>query len=120
MKIKERLNQLRKDVELVFVILKDSNTPLYTKVLAYVTIGYALSPIDLVPDFIPFFGYLDDLLVLPLLVYLTIKSVPKTVLEECKKKTLVERPKKEWYYALPIFAIWVLILIWILKGFRMI
>ena len=81
--------------------------------------AYALSPIDLIPDFIPLLGYLDDLIVLPLLVSLTVKLIPEDVWEQCKREAenMWENGKpKKWYYALPIILFWVVILLLILKA----
>ncbi len=77
------------------------------------------SPIDLVPDFIPVLGYLDDVILLPMLVALTIKFVPKDVLERYRKQATgmwKEGKPKKWYYAIPIVLIWVLIIALILKA----
>ena len=75
--------------------------------------AYALSPIDLIPDFIPVLGYLDDLIILPLLVALTVKCIPRDVYaqhrEQAKDLWADGKPKK-WYYALPIVLVWVLII----------
>ena len=70
MTLKERAGKLKADVPAVFLALKDGETPLSAKVLAAVTVGYALSPVDLIPDFIPVLGYLDDVLLLPALIAL--------------------------------------------------
>ena len=116
MTLKERASKLKRDIPAVFLALKDKRTPVMAKILAAVTVAYALSPVDLIPDFIPVLGYLDDVLLLPGLVALTIKLLPRKVLEECRQKAegmwRDGRPKK-WYYALPIVAVWI-ILIWLL------
>ena len=110
---KERARSLKKTVPAVFLALKDKDTPVIAKVLAGITVGYALSPIDLIPDFIPVLGYLDDVILLPALIALTIKLIPATVWE--RNLALAEnmwqdgKPKK-WYYAIPIVLIWLLIL----------
>lgn len=79
MNIKERAKKLKSDVPAVYIALKDQETPRMTKVLAFLTVAYALSPIDLVPDFIPVLGYLDDIILLPALVALTVKRIPAEV-----------------------------------------
>jgi uncharacterized membrane protein YkvA (DUF1232 family) len=61
-------------------------TPWYAKALGLFVVGYALSPIDLIPDFIPVLGYLDDVILLPALIWLTIRMLPPAVLEECRAK----------------------------------
>lgn len=119
MNLKERAKKLKADIPAVFLSLKDKDTPFYAKLTAAMTIAYALSPIDLVPDFIPILGYLDDVLILPLLVALTVKLIPKDVWE--RNRAAAEnmwdgkRPKK-WYFAIPIVIIWLLILWLIVKA----
>lgn len=70
MNLRDRAKQLKVDIPAVFIALKQKETPLPAKILAAVTVGYALSPIDLIPDFIPVLGYLDDVLLLPALTFL--------------------------------------------------
>ncbi len=97
-----------------FIALKDPDTPTIAKILAGITVGYALSPIDLIPDFVPVLGYLDDIIILPVLVWVTVKFIPEEVWQSSKDKAAdvwrAGKPKK-WYYAIPIVAIWAL-LIW--------
>jgi uncharacterized membrane protein YkvA (DUF1232 family) len=116
MKLKERARQLKTDIPAVFLSLKSKETPLIAKILAGITIGYALSPIDLIPDFIPVLGYLDDLIILPVLVALTIRLIPGEMLERFRREAegmwQNGKPKK-WYYALPIVLVW-LFMIWLL------
>ena len=82
--MKERAKQLKRDIPAVFMALKDRDTPILAKVLAWFTVAYALSPIDLIPDVVPVLGYLDDLLILPALVTITLKLIPKDVMERCR------------------------------------
>lgn len=75
-----------------------------------------LSPIDLIPDFIPVLGYLDDVLLLPILVAATIQLIPKLVWDDCKKQSAglwANGKPKKWYYALPIVFLW-MVLIWLI------
>jgi len=65
-------------------VLKHPRTPRVSRLLLGAAIAYAVSPIDLIPDFIPVIGHLDDLIVLPLLIWLAIRWIPKDVIEECK------------------------------------
>lgn len=112
MSLKERARALKADIPAVYLCLKDKETPCPAKLMAAVTAAYALSPIDLIPDFIPVLGYLDDLILLPLFAWVTIKLIPPEVLE--KNRRLAEgmwengKPKK-WYFALPIALFWALI-----------
>lgn len=117
MDLKKKAKQLKTKIAALFLALKRKDTPLPAKIVAGITVGYALSPIDLIPDFIPILGYLDDLIILPLLIALSIKLIPKTILEECEAQALGmwrnDKPKR-WVFALPIIAIWVLIAVFIL------
>ncbi len=117
MNLKERAKRLKSDIPAVFLALKAKETPWYAKVCAAITVAYALSPVDLVPDFIPVLGYLDDVILLPLLVALTVKFVPKETFqkyrEEAEEMWENGKPKK-WYFAIPIIILWVLLIWWIL------
>lgn len=113
MSLKEKAKQLKTDIPAVFLALKDRKTPWYAKMFAFLTVAYALSPIDLIPDFIPVLGYLDDLIILPLLVALTIKFIPGEVFEEYRKQAQdlwQDGKPKRWYYAIPIVLVWAFII----------
>lgn len=113
---KERAKELKTDIPALFLALKDKDTPIIAKIFAGITVAYALSPIDFIPDFVPVLGYLDDLILLPLLAAVTIKFIPKGVIERNRRlaKGLWDNGKpKKWYYAIPIAAIWVGIILWI-------
>lgn len=103
MSLKARAKQLMIDIPAVFLALKHKSTPLLGKILAGITVGYALSPVDLIPDFIPVLGYLDDVILLPLLITLTLKLIPKDVMEECRENAediWKDGKPKKWYYAI--------------------
>jgi len=113
MNFRKRAKQLKTDMPAVFIALRRKGTPIPAKILAGVAVAYALSPIDLIPDFIPVLGYLDDVILLPALIALTIKLIPDDVFAECRKESedlwANGRPKK-WYYAIPIVVFWLLII----------
>lgn len=119
MNLKERAKQLKTDIPAVFLSLKSKDTPLIAKILAGITVGYALSPIDLIPDFIPVLGYLDDIIILPALIALTIKLIPKDTFDKFRKEAegmwQSGKPKK-WYYATPIAVIWLVVICLIIKA----
>jgi uncharacterized membrane protein YkvA (DUF1232 family) len=119
MTLKARAKRLKIDVPAVFIAMRRRETPLIAKIFAGLTVLYALSPIDLIPDFIPVLGYLDDLLILPALIALTIRFIPADVFAQCRRESeglwADDKPKK-WYYALPIVTIWLLILFLIVKA----
>ncbi len=117
--LKEQSKKLKRDIPEIYIALKDKSTPFLAKLAAAATIAYALSPIDLIPDFIPVLGCLDDLIVLPALAALTIKLIPKEKLNECRKRAemLWENGKpKKWYYAIPVVLVWILILLGIVRA----
>ena len=116
---KERAAALKIDIPAVFLALKAKETPLIAKIAAGITVAYALSPIDLIPDFVPILGYLDDVILLPALVSLTLKLIPSDIMEACRTQAkgmwTDGRPKK-WYYAIPIIIVWALIAFVIVKA----
>ena len=111
MNLKERATQLKTDIPAVFLSLKSPETPWHAKALAALALVYALSPIDLIPDFIPVLGYLDDLIILPALIALTIHFIPKDTFEryrlEAQGMWQDGKPKK-WFYAIPFIITWML------------
>lgn len=113
MRLKERAKKLKTDVPAIFLALKHKKTPWYAKIVAFSVIVYALSPIDLIPDFVPLLGYLDDIIILPALIALTVKLIPKDVFLECREKSegmwQSGKPKK-WYYAIPFILIWLCVI----------
>jgi len=111
MKINERVNVIKQKSAQVYVALISGQTPWYAKVVASLAIVYALSPIDLIPDFIPILGYLDDIIILPILITLCIKLIPKDIWDsyELRSKSIWENGKPTKYiYALPIVSLWIL------------
>ena len=120
MTLKERASSLKREIPAVFLALKDERTPVFTKILAAVTVAYALSPVDLIPDFVPVLGYLDDVLVLPALIALTVRRIPPEVLASCRERAegmwQNGRPKK-WYFALPVVGVWLLLALLVWKAF---
>ncbi len=105
--------QLKKETYTVYLASIDRRVPWYARILAGVTVAYAFSPIDLIPDFIPVFGYLDDLIIVPLGIWLVIKMIPPEVLAECREKAAAEIERGK-----PInrAAAAVIIIIWIGLG----
>lgn len=119
MTFKEQVKKLKTDIPAIFLALKDKDTPIAAKIFAGITVAYALSPIDLIPDFIPILGYLDDMILLPVLVAVTIKLIPKDVMERNRKlsENLWKNGKpKKWYYGIPIVLIWICIIWCIVKA----
>lgn len=110
---KKTLRDVKEAIPTIYLALRDRRTPLGAKLLAGFTLAYALSPIDLIPDFIPFLGYLDDLLILPLLIGLTRLLIPRDIWEDKRAQTRemgVQSGGKKLYYSLPVLLIWGLII----------
>lgn len=83
---KERAGKLKTEIYTLYLAYKDPRTPWYAKVFAAAVVGYAFSPIDLIPDFVPVIGYLDDLVIVPLGVFVAMKMIPSQVMEESRAK----------------------------------
>ncbi|SHI65667.1 YkvA family protein [Parasporobacterium paucivorans] len=112
MNLKEKAKALKIYIPALFIAMKRKDTPLAAKIFAGITVGYALSPIDLIPDFIPVLGYLDDIVILPLLASLAIKFIPNEIMEECKaeaEEMWKDGKPIKWYYAIPIILFWILV-----------
>lgn len=111
--LKAKAKIIKKDIKRVYIVSISKDTPWYVKMVGGIAIVYALSPIDFIPDFIPVLGYLDDLIILPLLIMLTIKLVPKEIwdrTEEQAKNIWHDGKPKKFYYAIPIVLVWFCIL----------
>lgn len=105
--LKEKIKKLKQETVPIYYALFDRRTPLSAKLLAALTVTYLLSPIDLIPDFIPVLGLLDDLIIVPLLITATLKLIPQYVLDDIKSKIdSKERLPTKWYYALPVVVLY--------------
>ena len=97
---------------MVWLGARDPRVPWLAKVLGAVAAGYALSPIDLIPDFIPVLGYVDDLVIVPLLLYLALRLIPPVVRQELRAEAarrIADRPSSRW-------AAVVVVMIWLVAG----
>lgn len=111
--LKKRAKALKKNISVIYYAGKDPRLPKKLKLLIIFTIGYALSPIDLIPDFIPVLGYLDDLIILPALIVLIVRQIPENIMDDSKKRA-EEEPlllKKNWVFGVLFILIWVLIIL---------
>jgi uncharacterized membrane protein YkvA (DUF1232 family) len=104
---KEWARTIRRDVHALYLASRDPRVPWHAKVLALAVAGYALSPIDLIPDFIPVIGYLDDLIIVPIGILLVIRLVPAEVMAEHRElaEAAQDRPVSRGAAA-AIIAIW--------------
>jgi uncharacterized membrane protein YkvA (DUF1232 family) len=117
-RIKQKASDLRDQLIIVYHSYKHKDTPWYAKIIAIIVVSYALSPIDLIPDFIPVIGYLDDLILIPIGIYITLKLIPKHVLLECKSMDLTyQRSIGSLIVTVLVIAVWGIILIQLLTLF---
>ncbi len=103
---------LKRDVLALYLAMRDPRVPWYVKALAAIVAGYGLSPIDLIPDFIPVIGYLDDLLLLPLGIWLVIRLIPDEVMADLRKQAarrLTEKRPRSNVAAFVIIVIWLVL-----------
>lgn len=119
--LKQRARAIKRDTYAVYLACRDPRTPWYAKVVAGAVAAYALSPIDLIPDFIPVLGYLDDLIIVPLGLALAVKLIPRPVLIDCRAaaQAAAEKPTNRTAAAV-IVAVWLAaagLLIWLAYGF---
>jgi uncharacterized membrane protein YkvA (DUF1232 family) len=120
---KARARSLRRDTLALYLASLHPQVPWYAKAVMAVVVAYALSPIDLIPDFIPILGLLDDLILVPLGIALAIRLIPSGVMEECRQKatTLIARPTN-WLAAVIIVLVWLgllaLLVWWLVRIFR--
>ncbi len=85
-KLKSISKELKREIKMYRLVLEDRHTPRFAKFLLGLAVGYLLLPFDLIPDFIPVLGQLDDLIIVPCLVILALKMIPKEVIEDCRRK----------------------------------
>lgn len=107
-KLKARARKLKSQVYVLYYASRHPRTPWYAKLVVLAVVAYALSPIDLIPDFIPVLGYLDDLILLPLGIALALRLIPEDVMRECAEKA-AERGAgsgKNWKAATVVIAVW--------------
>ena len=107
---REKAEQLKNETYALYLAFRDPGVPWYAKVFIAGIVGYALSPIDLIPDFIPVIGYLDDPVIVPAGVYLALKMIPAEVLGECRMKAKTEamESKSKWLIAGIIVLTWII------------
>lgn len=123
--LNQRLQQwarrLKSDVIAMYFALKHPQTPLYAKIFAAIIVGYALSPIDLIPDFIPILGYLDDVILLPIGIAIAIRLIPASVLDACRQEAKNNPPAmkpKNWIAAYVIVMLWIIVLYALFKWLK--
>ena len=123
-RLKRRAARLKRQVWAIFLAWKDPATPFPAKAVIAVTIAYAVSPIDLIPDFIPFLGQLDDLIIVPALIVLALRMIPPEVAARCRRDAWRHLAKGERVrtpagaLAAAVFGIvWILLAVWLVGIF---
>lgn len=106
--LKQRARALKADTLALYFAARHPATPWYAKLMAFLVVAYAFSPIDLVPDFVPVLGYLDDVILIPLGITLTLKLVPDEVMLECRERAqgVLKKPVN-WVAGAIIVLIWI-------------
>jgi len=107
-RLQKRARALKAEILGLYYAFKDKRVRILPKIIIGISILYTLSPIDLIPDFIPILGYLDDLILVPALIVLAMKLIPKDIMEEARTKAKEEpiELKKNWGFALVFIVIW--------------
>ncbi len=122
-RILSRARQLKAETITLWFCCKHPATPMAAKILATIVVAYALSPIDLIPDFIPVIGYLDDVILIPIGIYFTLKLVPQPIIDECRGKARVwleaRQAKPRNYMAAGVIVIvWLCLLWWAWRWYK--
>ena len=116
-KLKKRTSKLKKQLTIVHYAYQDKRINIWVRIIIGIAILYSLSPIDLIPDFVPILGYLDDLIIVPALIGLAIRLIPDEVLKDARIKA-EQRPvklRKKWAFGIIFIAIWVFIIFSIVR-----
>jgi uncharacterized membrane protein YkvA (DUF1232 family) len=113
-KVKKLIKKIKHQVIAIYYVYTDSSTSKWLKAYLILIISYAVSPIDLIPDFIPILGYLDDLVILPILIAIAIKLIPTDLYHSCLEKAqdTAKLPKKFNIISLLIVVIWISIIVY--------
>jgi uncharacterized membrane protein YkvA (DUF1232 family) len=125
-KLKQRAHDLKAETFVLYLAARDPRTPWYAKLLVTGIVAYAFSPIDLIPDFVPVLGYLDDLILIPVAIALVIRLVPDSVLANCRanaQETFKNAKPVSRVAAAVIVVIWMalaaLCIVWAYEAFMM-
>lgn len=122
-KLKNWSQLLKQDILMLWFSIKNPKVPLVSKAICFFIVAYVLSPIDLIPDFIPILGYVDDLILLPILIWVAIRLIPKSIIQESRLKVEEwlsknqSKPKSQLGFLI-VAIIWLLILALSYKFFQ--
>jgi len=115
-KLKAFARKLKQELFVLFLASKDERVPWYAKFVSFLVVAYAFSPIDLIPDFIPILGYLDDIILIPLGISLALKMIPQPIIDDLRIKANEIREKekpKNWVTGIIFIIIWILLAYWL-------
>ncbi|MDR9856061.1 YkvA family protein [Paenibacillus sp. VCA1] len=113
--LKNYAKTIKQNIYVLYLSYKDARVPWYAKAFAVCVVAYAFSPIDLIPDFIPILGYLDDLVIVPLGITLALRLIPPHIIEENREKAeeMRKNGKPKHYAAAILFVlVWILLAVW--------
>ena len=115
--LKQKASNLKTEIYILYLAYRDPRVAWYAKAFMLVVVAYFLSPIDIIPDFIPVLGYVDDLIIVPAGIFLALKMIPKEVIEECRGKARSEpiAGKAKWIAMLIIISVWLLVVYFLVR-----
>ena len=111
---KQKLRHLKIEIYALYLAYRDPRVPWYAKAFVALVVGYAFSPIDLIPDFIPVLGYLDDLVLIPLGVAVALKMIPVKIMDDCRirsKEVMSKKKPINRVAAVVIICIWLMLIV---------
>ena len=116
-KLKQKARDLKQEIYALYCVYRHPKTPWVAKILSGIIVAYAFSPIDLIPDFIPVLGYLDDFILVPLGIALVLKMIPKEIMNECRSQAQTNLQSEKpvfWAAAVIIVLMWLTVIIIVL------
>lgn len=120
--VRDRAHQLRQDIHTLYYAGRDPRVPWYAKGFMVLLSVYVISPIDLIPDFIPLVGHLDDMILVPLGIWVALRLLPESVITECRQQACRARePERDWRVGMLFIMVWIVVLLftirWLVKFF---
>ncbi|AYC30109.1 YkvA family protein [Paenisporosarcina cavernae] len=116
-KLKTWAKKLKRQLYVLYLAYQDDRVPWFAKLVTILVVAYALSPIDLIPDFIPIIGYLDDIILVPLGIVLALKLIPEEVRLDCEemaRNNMNPKTPKNWWAGAMVLLLWVAIGYWLI------